>query len=62
MYDSENESKMFMTCNYRPSTGESAGANPGGGAPGARPPPKIGINKIFWRKIVIVHTKYPTLR
>jgi hypothetical protein len=30
----------------------------GGGAPGARPP-KIGKNKIFWRKIVIFHTKYP---
>jgi uncharacterized membrane protein len=28
-------------------------------APGA-PPPKIGKNKIFWRKIVIFHTKYPT--
>ena len=31
----------------------------GGGAPGARPP-KIGKNMIFWRKIVIFHTKYPT--
>jgi hypothetical protein len=32
----------------------------GGGAPGARPPPpKIGKNMIFWRKIVIFHTKYP---
>jgi hypothetical protein len=29
----------------------------GGGAPGARPP-KIGKNMIFWRKIVIFHTKY----
>ena len=29
-------------------------------APGARPPPpKIGKNMIFWRKIVIFHTKYP---
>jgi hypothetical protein len=28
----------------------------GGGAP---PPPKVGKNKIFWRKIVIFHTKYP---
>jgi hypothetical protein len=33
------------------------GADPGS-APGARPP-KIGKNKIFWRKIVIFHTKYP---
>ena len=30
-----------------------------GGAPGAPPPPKIGTNMIFWRKIVIFHTKYP---
>jgi hypothetical protein len=34
-----------------------AGADTGG-APGARPP-KIGKNMIFWRKIVIFHTKYP---
>ena len=34
----------------------------GGGAPGARPPPpplKLEKNMIFWRKIVIFHTKYP---
>jgi hypothetical protein len=30
-----------------------------GGAPGAPPLPKIGKNMIFWRKIVIFHTKYP---
>jgi hypothetical protein len=35
-----------------------AGADPGGGAPGVCPP-KIGKNMIFWRKIVIFHTKYP---
>jgi hypothetical protein len=30
-----------------------------GGVPGARPPPpKIRKNIIFWRKIVIFHTKY----
>jgi hypothetical protein len=29
-----------------------------GGAPGARNP-TIGKNMIFWRKIVIFHTKYP---
>jgi hypothetical protein len=29
-----------------------------GGAHPARAPPKIGKNKIFWRKIVIFHTKY----
>jgi hypothetical protein len=36
----------------------TAGADPEGGAPGARPP-KIGKNMIFWRKIVFFHTKYP---
>jgi hypothetical protein len=30
-----------------------------GGAHPARAPPKIGKNMIFWRKIVISHTKYP---
>ena len=30
-----------------------------GGAHPARAPPKIGKNLIFWRKIVIFHTKYP---
>ena len=30
-----------------------------GGSRGRPPPPKIGKNKIFWRKIVIFHTKYP---
>ena len=28
-------------------------------APPPPPPPKIGKNIIFWRKIVIFHTKYP---
>ena len=32
----------------------SPGADPGG-----ETPPKIGKNRIFWRKIVIFHTKYP---
>jgi hypothetical protein len=35
------------------------GADPGGGTHPARAPPKIGKNMIFWRKIVISHTKYP---
>ena len=38
---------------------EYAGADPGGGAYPARALPKIGKNMIFWRKIVIFHTKYP---
>jgi hypothetical protein len=32
----------------------------GGGGHTRRVPPKIGKNMIFWRKIVIFHTKYPT--
>jgi hypothetical protein len=38
-----------------------SGADPGGGAHPARAPPKIGKNMIFWRKIVIFHTKYPKI-
>jgi hypothetical protein len=37
----------------------NTGADPGGrGTPGARPP-KMEKKKIFLRKIVIFHTKYP---
>ena len=25
------------------------------------PPPKIGMNMIFWHKIVFFHTKYPQI-
>ena len=35
-----------------------AGADPRGAHP-APPPPKIGKYMIFWRKIVIFHTKDP---
>jgi hypothetical protein len=35
------------------------GADPEGAHPARGPPPKIGKNMIFWRKIVIFHTKYP---
>ena len=35
----------------------TSGADPRGRA--RRPPPKIGKNMIFLRKIVIFHTKYP---
>ena len=31
----------------------------GEGGGGTRRPPEIGKNMIFWRKIVIFHTKYP---
>ena len=47
MYDPHYDSGIYL----------NAGADPGG-APGARPP-KIEKNKIFWRIIVIFHTKYP---
>ena len=43
-----------------------SGADPGGGGGGGggrtrRAPPKIGKNMIFWRIIVIFHTKYPRI-
>ena len=50
----EKEPSLSANCCFS----ELAGADPEGDAPGARPP-KIGKNKIFWRKIVIFHTKYP---
>ena len=37
---------------------QRTGADPGGGD---RSPPKIEKNMIFWRKIVIFHTKYPKI-
>jgi hypothetical protein len=46
---------LFVTVDGLQSRGGSSG---GGGGPGARPP-RIGKNMIFWRKIVIFHTKYP---
>ena len=37
-----------------------SGADPGGGGRTRRAPPlKLEKNMIFWRKIVIFHTKYP---
>jgi hypothetical protein len=39
---------------------EEAGADPRGGGRTRRAPPlKLEKNMIFWRKIVIFHTKYP---
>jgi hypothetical protein len=38
-----------------------AGADPGGRVHPAYASPKIGKNKICWRKIVIFHTKYPKI-
>ena len=37
----------------------SQGRIQGEDAPGASPYPKIEKKLIFWRKIVIFHTKYP---
>jgi hypothetical protein len=49
--------KYEVTASKQSYTGADPGG--GGGTPGARPSPKIGKNKIIWRKIVIFHTKYP---
>ena len=40
-------------------TGELQGRIQGGGGAPDVHPPKIGKNMIFWRKIVIFHTKSP---
>ena len=51
-----------MTRVVNPYFGYQSGADPGGGALGARPPPpplKLEKNMICWRKIMIFHTKYP---
>jgi hypothetical protein len=50
---------FFLHNRVRSDGGESlpySGADSGVGRP---PPPKIRKNIIFWRKIVIFHTKYP---
>jgi hypothetical protein len=55
----------FMNCfesqHFNQVEVSNAGADPGGGGGRTRraPAPKIGKNMIFWRKIVIFHTKYP---
>ena len=48
-----------MTYNKYNQTVVSRGGSRAGCA--SPPPPKIGKNKIFWRKIVIFHTKYPKI-
>jgi hypothetical protein len=50
------QGNSFLNIIYFYKNGQ-AGADPGGHT--RRPPPKIGKNMIFWRKIVIFHTKYP---
>ena len=56
---------MFYNCLLAPATvsllSPFPGADSGGGAhPAHAPPPlKLEKNMIFWRKIVIFHTKYP---
>ena len=47
---------LYIFYTYMMTTGADPGA--AGGAPGERAP-KIEKNMIFWRKIVIFHTKYP---
>ena len=46
---------LYIFYTYMMTTGADPGA--AGGAPGERAP-KIEKNMIFWRKIVIFHTKY----
>ena len=48
-----NSNKVFLSYLILSYQGRIRGAQP------ARAPPKIGKNMIFWRKIVIFHTKYP---
>ena len=50
-----------MKCSLCIQSTKSTGADPGGGGGGGASvrPPKIGKNMIFWRKIVIFHTKHP---
>ena len=63
----KSDCKLFITCTVYKNERSSIvwdmfpGADPGGGGGPRRapPPPKIGKNMIFWRKIVISHTKYP---
>jgi hypothetical protein len=54
------ENFAIKLSNFNRNKKNISGADPGGwGAHPARAPPKIGKNMIFWRKIVIFHTKYP---
>jgi hypothetical protein len=41
--------------------GQDAGADSGGGRTRRTPPLKLKKKNIFWRKIVIFHTKYPKI-
>jgi hypothetical protein len=52
------KSGIWSQASYRYPISWEAGTDPEGGAPGA-PPLKLEKNMIFWRKIVIFHTKYP---
>jgi hypothetical protein len=56
-FKGKNEGKPEITKKTR----MQPGADPGGRTrrPAPPRPPKIGKNKICWRKIVIFHTKYP---
>ena len=42
---------LYTICHLQPVQGRIQGGGP----------PKIGKNMIFWRKIVIFHTKYPKI-
>ena len=52
---------LRLILNFRPVFDDQCprGGSRGEGATGASPYPIIRKNMIFWRKIVIFHTKYP---
>ena len=49
----------FWNSSDRVRGGSKGGAEGGAQTTGAPPPLKLEKNMIFWRKIVIFHTKYP---
>ena len=50
---------FFVLMRNMPYTFQERIQGGGGGTRRATPPPIIGKNMIFWRKVVIFHTKYP---
>jgi hypothetical protein len=52
-----NVNECFVQREYHASC--TSGADPRGGRTRRSSPIKLGKNMIFWRKIVIFHTKYP---
>ena len=57
-YIDTNNTQGMLLGRFKNRRGGSRGGG-GGAHPARAPPPKIGKNMIFWRKIAIFHTKYP---